>query len=525
VAPELLQDYLSAAAELRPEAAAVTLETNLLTFAQLADASSRLARLLLDAGCARGDRICLLLPKSPIAVVAMHGTLKADCAFVPLDTASPPHRLASIIERAEPALVLTTEQFAAVVGEAAPGVPVGSLGRTFAGEQVRTRFALEDLDAYGADAPVSRRRGDDMSHILFTSGSTGTPKGVVVTHRSVIHFVEWARMHFELTRDDRLSGHSPFHFDLSTFDIFGALSVGAELHLVPPAANLLAAALAAFIRDHRLTQWFSVPSAMTQIASGGVLEQGDFPELRRVIWCGDVLPAATLMYWMDRLPEATFTNLYGPTETTIASSYFTVRERPRAATEQIPIGRACPGEELLVLDERLEQSAPEAVGDLYISGAGLSPGYWRDPEATEKAFLEPRGGALGRLYRTGDLARRAPDGLLYFVGRDDSQIKSRGHRIELGEIEAALGAVDGIAEYAVVSVDSGSFEATAICCAYVARDGTPTEPASVKRELRRFLPGYMLPSRWLRLDTLPRNANGKTDRPALRALFQETRDG
>ena len=223
VAPELLQDYLSTAAARRPDAVAVALEEDALTFAELDDASTKLARLLLDAGCERGDRICLLLAKSPIAVVAMHAALKADCAFVPLDTASPPRRLASLLELAQPALLLTTEQFAAVVDEAAPGVAVGSLGCAFAGDRVRTRFALDDLDTYPARALASRRRTDDMSHILFTSGSTGTPKGVVVTHRCVIHFVEWARGYFELTCDDRLSGHSPFHFDLSTFDIFGAL--------------------------------------------------------------------------------------------------------------------------------------------------------------------------------------------------------------------------------------------------------------------------------------------------------------
>jgi amino acid adenylation domain-containing protein len=525
VAPELLQDYLGAAAAGRPDAVALALGDETVTYGELEQVSTRLARLLLDSGCGRGDRVALLLPKSPLAVVAMHAALKAGCAFVPLDVGSPAPRLRGMLDAAEPALLLTTDRFAAVVDDAAPAAAVGSLGRPFQGERVRTSFSLDDVAAASAE-PVGRHgRDDDMSHILFTSGSTGVPKGVVVTHRCVVHFVEWARRHFALAPDDRLSGHSPFHFDLSTFDVFGALSAGAELHLVPPEANLLAASLVSFMRESRLTQWFSVPSAMTQIAAGGVLPHGALPDLRRVIWCGDVLPATTLAHWMERLPHATFTNLYGPTETTIASSYFTVREPPASAIEQIPIGDALPGEELLLLDERLEPAGADDVGDLYIGGAGLSPGYWRNPESTRAAFLEDPRFRGGRIYRTGDLARRGADGLLTFMGRSDSQVKSRGHRIELGEIEAALGGVAGLADYAVVGVRTNGFESTAICCAYVVRPDADVDPAGINRELRGLLPGYMLPSRWRRLDALPRNANGKTDRPALRMLFDEAAHG
>jgi non-ribosomal peptide synthetase component F len=337
----------------------------------------------------------------------------------------------------------------------------------------------------------------------------------------VVQFVEWARRYFDLGPGDRMSGHSPFHFDLSTFDIYGSLSAGAELQLVPPELNLLANGLASFIRGNRLTQWFSVPSAMTLMAKFDVIEPGSFPELRRVLWCGEVLPTSTLIYWMDRVPQATFTNLYGPTEATIASSYYTVARKPDDPSEVIPIGYPCPGEDLLVLDDQLQPVPSGEVGDLYIRGVGLSPGYWRDEERTRSAFMsDPQGDHGSRLYRTGDLARMSPDGLVYFLGRLDSQIKSRGHRIELGEIEAALGVPGLLAEYAVVGVESDGFEATAICCAYVPLPDTGVEPALLKRELRALVPAYMLPSRWRQLDALPKNANGKIDRPKLRELFR-----
>ena len=516
-----MQDYLRAAAERRPDATAITLGPQTATFADVEESSSRLARLLLDLGCRRGDRVCLLVPKSPLAVVAMHAALKADCWYVPLDLESPPARVRGMISAAEPTAIIATDAAVGLLDAIGPACPVVSLGGPLPG----SRAALADAAAYPAQAPPARNRPDDPSHILFTSGSTGVPKGVMVRHSSVIAFVEWARSAFGLADDDRVSGHSPFHFDLSTFDIYGALAAGAELHLVPPEANLLPSSLASFIARHGLTQWFSVPSAMTLMAKLDVVEAGAFPDLRRVLWCGEVLPTPTLIHWMQRVPHATFTNLYGPTEATIASSYYNVGSVPRSATDAIPIGHPCAGEELRVLDDRMQPAPPGALGHLYIGGVGLSPGYWRDEEKTRAAFVEvPADGRTTRLYRTGDLAR-VSDGLVYFEGREDTQIKSRGHRIELGEIEAALGGLDLLSEYAVVGVDSDGFEGTAICCAFVPRSSVAAEPAVLKRELRCFVPAYMLPSRWQRLDALPKNANGKVDRPKLRELFREAARG
>jgi acyl-coenzyme A synthetase/AMP-(fatty) acid ligase len=261
------------------------------------------------------------------------------------------------------------------------------------------------------------------------------------------------------------------------------------------------------------------------MAKFDVVQQGDFPELRRVLWCGEVLPTPTLIYWMRRLPHARFTNLYGPTETTIASSHYTVPHCPADAREPIPIGTACAGEELLILDAEMRPVAAGETGDLYIRGAGLSPGYWRDPQKTAGVFLPYRTatGAEDRIYRTGDLARLGADGLIYFAGRRDHQIKSRGYRIELGEIETALAALPELRESAVVAVQSEGFEGWMICCAYVPVRGRSLDPQFLRQRLARVLPGYMLPAHWMRCDALPRNANGKTDRPVLRRRFLEAK--
>src|SRR5438128_520463 len=279
----LLQQWVTEQAERRPDATAVVMDGARLTYAQLDALSNQLAHTLKATGCEQGGRVCVLLPKSPVAIVSLLGILKADCSYIPVDTAGP---------------------------------------------------------------------------------------------------AAWATRYFGTAPTDRISGHPPLHFDLSTFDVFGTFAAGAELHLVPPEVNLLPNALAEFIRTSELTQWFSVPSLLSYLAKFDVVQFNDFPTLRRLLWCGEVFPTPALRYWMARLPHVTFTNRYGPTEATIASSYYTVPSCPEDDRAAIPIGSPCAGEELLVLNERLERVPPGEVGDLYIRGVGLSPGYWRVPETT-----------------------------------------------------------------------------------------------------------------------------------------------
>ncbi len=523
---KLLQEWVTIQADKRPDALAVVARQERLTYGQLEALSTRLAWLLKDRGCRRGDRIGLLMPKCPMALVGILAIYKADCILVPLDPSSPAPRLARILESCGSRLILAAGPVAPLLDDLVDGplgggsLRIGWIGadRPPAGSAFTACFDLDDVRGYPA-APLDYRNArHDAAHILFTSGSTGSPKGVVITHANVIHFVEWACRYFGVDSSDRLSGHSPLHFDLSTFDIFGAFAAGAELHLVPPELNLLPNKLADFIRSSELTQWFSVPSILNYLAKFDVVRARDFPALRRLLWCGEVLPTPALMYWMTRLPHVSFTNLYGPTEATIASGYHTVRTCPGDPGEEIPIGTGCDGEELLVLDEHMAPVPPNTIGDLYIAGNGLSPGYWRDAERTEAVFRpDPRSADPGaRIYKTGDLARVGPDGLVYFLGRADSQIKSRGYRIELGEIEAALSRVEGVTEAVVLGIPTGGFEGTLIACAYAPLKGRDVSPSRVRAALSALLPPYMLPSRWMPLDSLPKNGSGKIDRRALR---------
>jgi amino acid adenylation domain-containing protein len=524
----LLQDWVTRQAEVRPEATALVLGEERLTYGQMEKASNQLARALQRAHCQKGDRVCFLMAKSPLAIISMLGILKAGCIHVPLDNQSPPLRIRKIVESCDTRWLLAAGPVLPLLPDLLSDpklgdrISVGWLGPCEPSlSRLRVQWTSADLALMESDPPPRAGSPADAAHILFTSGSTGTPKGVIITHSNVIHFVEWAVRHFGIDSSDRLSGHAPLHFDLSTFDVFGTFAAGAELHIVPYATALSPVKLAEFIRTDELTQWFSVPSVLNYMAKFDVLKFGDFPALRRVLWCGEVLPSPILSYWMRRLPHVRFTNLYGPTEATIASSFYDVLACPESDRTPIPIGTACDGEELLVLDHDLQPVPPGVIGDLYIGGSGLSPGYWHDPEKTAAAFLRisRHGNTDYRIYRTGDLARCVEHGLVYFIGRNDTQIKSRGYRIELGEIEAVLSTFPDLQESAVVAIDTGGFEGWLICCAYVLQSGALTTPIGLRKELGKNVPGYMSPGRWMACTSLPKNANGKIDRPKLKELF------
>lgn len=521
----LIHDAVSSHAQRNPGAVAVVFKDEVLAYGALHQQTNQLARALVEAGCKKGDRVGLLLPKSISAIVGMVGALKASCIYVPMDKASPAARLAKILDCAEPSCILAVESTAKLLAATLSArqrngeTRVGWLD-TAAAERPGV-FSQRDLLAFSAEPLDCDTEPQDNAHILFTSGSTGTPKGVAITHENVSSFVAWATRYFEMNSSDRVSCHAPLHFDLSSFDIWGAFRNGAQLHLMPQEVGMLPNTMVDFIRRNEITQWCSVPSALSYMAQFDAISDYDFPSLKRILWCGEVLPMHTLRYWMKRLPAVQFTNLYGPTEATVASSFFSVPRCPMEDEKEVPIGTACEGENLFVLDEHLSAAPAGVVGEIYIGGVGLSPGYWGDREKTDSVFVEhPQ---YGRIYKTGDLAKLDEDGLIYFLGRIDSQIKSRGYRIELGEIESALHGLSLLSECAVIAHETDSFEGTAICCAYVLRAHANGSVSDLRRALAELIPPYMLPSQWMECQSLPLNQNGKIDRPAVKALFASKR--
>ena len=517
----LLHDCVTEAARSRPDARALIGEDRTFTYAALDDYSNRVAHMLRAHGCERGHRVALLMPNSARAVATLVGVLKAGCAYVPLSPAGGIGRIADMLRQCEPKVLLAGGCSPEVVADLdTRGVVTGWLGPEPA--PPRTDFTLADIGAAPADPPVGDVGPDDLAYILFTSGTTGSPKGVPIRHASARAFADWAVEQFELGPDDRVSGHTALTFDLSVFDMFVSFRAGAELHLVPNRVRLLPHEVARFIEERQLTLWFSVPSQLAYVARFDALGDEDLGSLRHVAWCGDVLATPSLLYWKRRLPGVTFTNLYGPTETTVASSYYVVPESFDDPTATIPIGTACAGEELLVLDERLLSVPEGAVGDIYIGGVGLSPGYWRDPVRTEEAFVQdPRSpDGSGRLYRTGDRGRLGPGGTVEFLGRADFQIKTAGYRVEPAEVERAVLALPEVTACVVVAVTVDDFSGSAVGCAFVPSPGTAPRAGDMKKRLGHALPAFMVPSKWLALDELPLDTRGKVDRVRARSLLE-----
>jgi len=527
----MIYDWARRRAESAPGQIAISLKDNHLTYGELETQSNRLAGLLIRHDLQPGDRVALLLEKTPDAVIAMHGIGKAGGMYVPIDIHSPATRVEKILISSDVRLMLVDHHAQQLLSELNLLDPrLDNIQKIWWSQQdpgepwidQRKLFSFGDLPSE-PDHPHAVVRDDQTTaHILFTSGSTGEPKGVPITHRNIRTFVEWGVNWFNMTPDDRVSCHSPLHFDLSTFDIYGAMAAGCRVFIVPPDISVIPGKLSEFILKNELTQWFSVPSALSYMARFKAIPKDGYPSLKRLIWCGEVFPVHSLRYWMKALPGVEFTNLYGPTEATIASSYHTLDAMP-AESEDVPIGLACGGEQLWILDEEMQPVKPGDIGDLYISGDGLSPGYWQDPERTADVFrqwTDPDGETL-RIYRTGDLASSDHKGRVYYHGRADHQIKSRGYRIELGEIESALDELNVLREFAVVPVNVDGFEGTSIGCAYVPVENSIQSPLQIKRKLTEKIPSYMIPRFWHSWSILPRNGNGKIDRKALSDHFED----
>ena len=527
----LLHQWVNRAASRRPETRALVHPAGVLTYGALDELSNQLARALRESGCSRGDRVAFLLPRSPMTIAAVIGILKADCIYVPLDLRSPVSRLAGVIELCEPKVVLAGPATEAPIrelvaaGAFSPGVRLGWMGRSWpSGPSLpNAGFHMAEIESLPKHALDSWNRPDDLAYILFTSGSTGTPKGVAITHRNVTTFIQWALEFFDLGPQDRIGGYTELSFDLSTFDIHASFAAGAELHVVPEELKLLPPKIVGLMRDSELTHWLSVPSFLEHAVRFDCLRPDDLPAMKWVTWCGEVLSTPSLLHWMKRLPHVSFANLYGPTETTVASSCYVIPKDFDDPKAPIPIGRACSGEQLLVLNDELTPVPSGEVGDLYIAGSGLSPGYWKEPERTRDVFLSDPfcRNPSARIYRTGDLARTDEDGQVHFLGRRDQQIKTRGFRVEPGDVEVAMRSLPEVASCAVVSFSTKDRSDKLMGCAYVPSNERVPTTKELRESLGRLLPDYMIPVRWKAVNRLPLSDRGKVDRLLIQQWMEE----
>lgn len=528
----LLHEAVSYHAGLRPDASAIQVGDELVTYGELADSMHAAAAALQSCGVVRGDRVVLLADNGIPACKAIHGILRADAAFVALNPAYPPQRIANIIEQAAPAAAVITADQAPTLAKALPllgdlVLPAllvpdmgGDQARALFGSRIGRVLGQDDLAAMGPPAP-SRSEPQDLAYILFTSGTTGVPKGVMISHGAVCATINWGVDHFQLTPDDRLSNHFRLSFDASVFDIFCAMFAGATV--LPLTRGGDAAFPGDFIRRQKVTVWFSVPSVIDLMVQSRQLAAGAFTHLRAALFGGEPLTPAMVSAWMRHQPHVPIYNLYGPTEAAIACTAHQVGvDAPFDEGKPVPIGRETAGATIAVFKTDKDELAPAGeVGRLMIYGPQLADGYWRRPDLTAGAFRRDLGALTGApsVYVSGDLGWRDDGGRIHYSGREDSQIKMMGFRIELGEIEVVVNAIPGVWESVVAYSESTGPEIIAIV---TMGDDAVFDASAIIEHCARTLPGYMVPKRVICARTLPRNLNGKIDRRA--ALAQVMAD-
>jgi D-alanine--poly(phosphoribitol) ligase subunit 1 len=458
-----------------------------LTYADLVRRSdavaAHLARVLPD------DRspVAVLGHKEPEVLVAFLGAIKAGRPYVPIDTGVPPRRVERIVATAGARVVLTPADVAAV-----------------------------------AEGPVAATRplgADDPFYIMFTSGSTGDPKGVVITLGCLTSYVDWLLAEQSFAPGEHFLNVVPYSFDVSVMDTYGALLTGGTVFSVTREDIANPKQLYAFLAAAGLTTWVSTPSfaqmCLVERSFGAAL----LPGLRRFLFCGETLAPEVAGRLLERFPAAEVWNTYGPTETTVAVTSLRVDRAVLERYSPLPIGRPMPGSRIVLLDEAGRPVPDGERGQIVIAGPSVSPGYLGRPDLTERAFFTLDG---LRAYRTGDWGRYR-DGLLFFEGRMDNQIKLHGYRIELADVEANLRALPAVRDAVVLPVlKQGSADSLA---AFVILNGpaggTDFQAANaVRTALAERLPAYMLPRRFHFLEAFPMNANGKADRRRLAELLQ-----
>ena len=480
-----------------PEKTAFSDGTESVTFRELYLRSRAVGSALAHRGLCR-EPVVVYMHKSPDMVNAFFGVVYSGCFYVPIDEEMPVHRIRLIFETVHPKAVICDEHTMAHTEE------LGYLDRAVLFREL-IRHDVDDEQL----AAIRRKALDiDPIYIVFTSGSTGIPKGVAACHRSVIDYIETLSEVLEFDRDTIFGNQTPFYFDACLKEIYPTLKYGATTYLIPKSLFMFSVKLMEYLNEHKINTICWVVSALTIVSSFGTFDTVKPQYLKNIAFGSEVFPVKQLAIWRDTLPEARFTNLYGPTEGTGMCCYYRL-DRKFGPGDVIPIGGPFRNTEILLLKEDNTLAEEGETGEICIRGTSVTLGYYNNPEKTAESFVQnPLNTAYPEIiYRTGDLARRNERGELIFLSRKDFQIKHMGHRIELGEIEAVAQLMDGIRSACCVFHK----EKQKIGLFYV---GDPEE-ASFKAGLKDALPRYMLPHTVVRLDSMPYTPNGKMDRNLL----------
>lgn len=349
----------------------------------------------------------------------------------------------------------------------------------------------------------------DPAYVLFTSGSTGVPKGTVVNHRSILAYTSWVEEAFHIDENTIFGSQTPFYFSMSILDVYTTILTGATLYIIPKMYFSFPVKLIEFVKKKRINTIYWVPSALCIVANLGALNGIDLPDLKKILFAGEVMPVKQLNMWQEALPDCMYANLYGPTETTDICSYYIVNRRFEN-NETLPIGTHCNNCNLILIKEDGTEAIQGEEGEILVRGTFLADGYYGNEQKTKEAFVQnPLNTKYPEIvYKTGDIGKYNKQGELLYVSRKDYQIKHMGYRIELGEIEKNIYGIDGIVLCAAIYEE----QTDQIILFY---QGTIEENNLAKQASNKLLP-YMRPNKYIKLEKMPYNANGKIDRKQLK---------
>ena len=495
-------EFLEKAVENTPEKKAYFDESLELNYEAVYKSSSAIGTKLIKKLNTQCRPVLVYMDKSPLVLTAFFGIVYSRNFYVPLDTNMPQMRIRLIVENLKPAAVITDM---AHFDEA----------RDFSS----TVFVIEEMLETEIDREILNERRAvaldlDPVYVLYTSGSTGVPKGVVVSHRSLIDYVEQFCNEVGIGNDDVIANQAPFYFDASLIDIYCTLRAGATMGIVPLEYFSVPLKLLHFLEDYKITTIRWVPSAMKMISTFKGFKSLKPQYLRKIIFGAEAMPTKVYNYWKTNYENAVFVQIYGPTEITGVCTYHIV-DRDYADDETIPIGRAFRNTEVFLLDEddKLIKRS-DIVGEICVKGSCLALGYYNAREKSDEVFVQNPLNSYyqEKIYRTGDLAKYNEYKELVFVSRKDYQIKHMGHRIELGEIETAVMALPKM---------------KSACCLYdtdkqkivLFYESDAYDDVSVVEELKKRLLRYMIPNVFKKMDKMPLLHNGKIDRVQLKGMM------
>ncbi len=525
-----IQAEIEAVVDTDREALALTFENERISYAELDRRANRVAHALRGMGTGRNQFVALLFSRSSDMLAAQLGVLKAGAAYVPIDPEVPRQRLAYLLRDSGARVLLTqTRHLEAALegGEELERVILLDKELTDAKTPVNTEgttlLGREFINSQPDSRPEAESGPDDLAYMIYTSGSTGDPKGVMIRHRNILNFLHWVRRYYALGPTDQLALVTSYAFDMTLASNWAPLMSGATLHVLDDDKTRDVETLLRFISDKKITLLNVTPSHFSLLASArAYLDLPPLPmvEDMRIMLGGETIRRTDLNLWLEHYPGHRFINEYGPTEASVASSFFPipVNADNRVELDVIPIGGPLDNNHLYIVDGNDRRCLPGVAGELCIGGVGVAVGYHNKPERTAKSFVpDPFAGDGSMMYRTGDRARLREDGTVEFLGREDHQINLRGYRIEAGEVEAALRRHPDVAQAIVTTRPdtSGAAQLVAFC---TSTSGSPFQSAALREFLGDTLPAYMVPAHFQHIAAIPTSASGKADLKALPAV-------